>query len=160
MRNHESNSSSSPLSIQVLLSTLNVAEATTESAHTPHEALFLVLAHLDLFELVTLSQVCKSFREAINSDVLLWLDILVKPPLSLRFNDDVLLKFTSKAQGRLRSLVLINCERITDDGLQRVSEHNPYIYKVSIFSLIDIFRPHSEANLCVNCSYTYPHAHN
>ncbi|OVA12238.1 F-box domain [Macleaya cordata] len=98
----------------------------------PHEALSLVLSYLNLFELLSMNEVCRTLRDAVNNDVLIWLDIIIEPPLSVRLNDDILLTITSKAKGRLRSLALINCAEITDDGLQRVIQNNPHINKLYV----------------------------
>lgn len=101
-----------------------------EKAGPPHEALFLVSAYLPLFELLAVSGVCRILRDAVNTDVLPWLNIIVKAPLNLRISDEVLKKITSKANGRLTSLALMNCDNVTDEGLQRVVEQNPLINKV------------------------------
>ncbi|KAK6921628.1 F-box domain [Dillenia turbinata] len=85
-----------------------------------HEALLLVLAYLPLLELLAMSEVSKSLRDAVNNDVLIWLDIIVERPLNLRLTNDKLLYYTSKARGRLTTLALMNCMKITDDGLQRL----------------------------------------
>ncbi|KAK9091509.1 hypothetical protein Sjap_024686 [Stephania japonica] len=98
----------------------------------PHEAMFFVLPYLDLLELVMISQVCRPLRDAVENDVLLWQHIFVEGPSSSRIDDRVLLKITSKAQGRLRTLALMNCVRITDDGLQQVIENNPHIVKLFV----------------------------
>ncbi|KAK4762309.1 hypothetical protein SAY87_012874 [Trapa incisa] len=94
-------------------------------AGQPHEALFLVLPYLPLYELLATAQVCKSLRYAVHMDVLLYLDLAVQQPLSRRLSDDILIKFTRKAGGRLRALSLSGCFRITDDGLLRVVQENP-----------------------------------
>lgn len=96
----------------------------------PHEGLFLVLGYLPLFELLNVSEVCRSLRDAVDKDVLLWLDIVVEKPLNVLFSDEIMTKITSKANGRLRTLALMNCTKITDDGLQRVIEKNPHINRV------------------------------
>ncbi|XP_022734006.1 F-box protein SKIP28-like [Durio zibethinus] len=101
-----------------------------EGPGSPHEALFLVLAYLPLFELLAMSEVCKSLREAVNKDILPWLNIIVERPLNVRLTDEILTKITSKADGRLRTLALMNCARITDDGLQSVIAKNPLINKL------------------------------
>ncbi|KAM2333207.1 hypothetical protein ACFX1X_011116 [Malus domestica] len=103
-----------------------------EQAGPPHEALFLVSAYLPLFELLAVSGVCRTLRDAVNTDVLPWLKIIVKAPLNLRLSDEVLMKITSKANGRLRSLALMNCANITDEGLQGVVEQNPLINKLYV----------------------------
>ncbi|KDP38098.1 hypothetical protein JCGZ_04741 [Jatropha curcas] len=98
----------------------------------PHEALFLVLAYLPVFELLNMSEVCMSFRDAVNRDVLTWLDIIIDRPLSSWLSNEILMKITSKANCRLRTLVLRNCAKITDDGLQRIIEKNPFISKLHL----------------------------
>ncbi|KAK9935452.1 hypothetical protein M0R45_022555 [Rubus argutus] len=99
-------------------------------AGPPHEALFIILTYLPLLELLSMNQVCTSLRDAVNTDVLSWLNIIVEKPLNLRLCDQILMKITSKANGRLRTLALMNCARITDDALQRVIEQNPLINKL------------------------------
>lgn len=101
-----------------------------KEAGPPHEALFLILTYLPLFELLAMNQVCTSLRDAVNKDVLSWLNIIVDKALSLKLSDEILMKITSKANGRLRTLALMNCAKITDNGLQQVVEQNPLISKV------------------------------
>lgn len=96
----------------------------------PHEALFLVLVYLPLHELLVMAQVCRSVKEVLTGDILPWLNIMVGKPLNKRFNDAHLLKITSKADGRLKTLALLNCSKITDEGLQQVIARNPYITRV------------------------------
>ncbi|KAK9277268.1 hypothetical protein L1049_006807 [Liquidambar formosana] len=103
-----------------------------EEPGPPHEALFLVLAYLPLFELLAMSELCRSLKDAVNKDVLLWLDIIVERPLNLRISDEILVKIASRANGRLRNLALMNCVRITDDGLLKVVEKNPLINKLYV----------------------------
>jgi hypothetical protein len=110
---------------------ITVMEAEEQEGH-PHNAMFLVLQHLKLYEVLTMSSVCKSLLNEINSDVLLWLRLIVESPLNSRITDESLLKITSKADGRLKTLALMNCIHITDQGLQRVVEQNPYIKEVTI----------------------------
>jgi len=101
-------------------------------AKPPHEAMFLVLTYLPVYEVVLMSQLCTSLRDAVNNDILPWLNVTVERPLSWRLNDEILLKVTSKANGRLKILTLISCTRVTDEGLQRVVQQNPLINKVPI----------------------------
>ncbi|TKY60963.1 F-box protein SKIP28 [Spatholobus suberectus] len=107
-------------------------EQAQPEAKPPHEAVFLVLAYLPVYEIVVMSQVCTSLRDAVNNDILPWLNVIVERPLSWRLNDEILMKITSKANGRLKTLALINCMRVTDEGLQRVVEQNPLINKLHI----------------------------
>ncbi|KAH7570914.1 hypothetical protein JRO89_XS05G0221800 [Xanthoceras sorbifolium] len=103
-----------------------------EVEQQPHEALFLVLAYLPLYELLVMSEVCMALREAVSKDVLPWLNIIVQKPLSSRVSDEILMKITSKSNGRLTTLALIRCVQITDDGLRRVIQKNPFIDKLLI----------------------------
>ncbi|KAF5757428.1 putative 4Fe-4S ferredoxin, iron-sulfur binding, leucine-rich repeat domain superfamily [Helianthus annuus] len=99
----------------------------------PHESLYLVLPYLPLFVLLAMAQTCKSFNDALNNDILPWLNIVVDDKLrGSRVTDEILMKITSKAMGRLRSLILVNCSKITDDGLQNVVVNNPGINKLHV----------------------------
>ncbi|KAL8053016.1 hypothetical protein ABFX02_05G043900 [Erythranthe guttata] len=102
------------------------------SSSWPNEAIFFVLAYLPLFELLTITRVCKSLRDAVNDDVLLWLKIVVERPLSWRISDNILIHVASRAKGRLQFLALINCVNITDHGLLRLVSQNPHITKLHI----------------------------
>lgn len=99
-------------------------------AGPPHEALFLVLEylHLPLFELLVLTEVCTLLRDAVNNCVQQWL--VVQRPLNWRLSDKILRKLSSKANGKLRTLALINCVKVTDSGLLQVIEENPLINNV------------------------------
>lgn len=103
---------------------------TCSESGPPHDALFLVLAFLPVFELVSMSQVCKSLRDAVNNDTLPWINVIVEPPLNTRLSDDILMKITSKVNGQLRVLALKNCVKVTDDGLLKVVKENPLISKL------------------------------
>nr|GMD13705.1 F-box protein SKIP28-like [Ipomoea batatas] len=98
----------------------------------PPEAMFLVLAYLPLYELLCMSQVCRSLRDAVKGDILPWLNIAVEAPLHSRISDDILMKITAVADGRLATLALLNCFKVTDDGLLRVIQKNPRISKLYI----------------------------
>ncbi|PKA61324.1 F-box protein SKIP28 [Apostasia shenzhenica] len=95
-------------------------------------ALFLVLEYLRLPELLTLRQVCRAYRDSIAADELIWRHISVEPPLNSRLTDDALLRITSFTRGNLTSLALLDCRRITDDGLLQVVNRNPSIKKLYI----------------------------
>lgn len=120
------------MSIRPSSSISSVDSINEEEPRPPHEALFLALAYLPLFELLAMSVVCLSLRDAVNKDILPWLNIIVDRPLNRRLSDEILMKITSKANGRLTTLALINCVRITNAGLQRVIEKNPFIKKVCV----------------------------
>lgn len=79
-----------------------------------------------------MSQVCVSLRNVTKQDVLLWLNICVQKPLNFKLSDENLIKLVSRSSGRLRSLTLVNCPRITDDGLLRIVNTNPFINKLCL----------------------------
>lgn len=97
-------------------------------AGPPHEALFVVLTYLTLYELLIMSEVCKSLRHAIENDVLQWL--VVERPLNWRLSDEILVKLSLKMKGKLTALGLINCMKITDSALLHVVQNNPLINTV------------------------------
>ncbi|TYG57415.1 hypothetical protein ES288_D08G139300v1 [Gossypium darwinii] len=47
-----------------------------------------------------------------------------------KITDDVLLQITGRGQGSLQCLSLVDCQRITDEGLKHVVENNPKLIKV------------------------------
>ncbi|XP_008809419.2 F-box protein SKIP28 [Phoenix dactylifera] len=98
----------------------------------PHGALFLVLGYLRLPELLAFQRVCRLFRDVIDGDSLLWQHIAVEPPLSGKLTDDALLKVTAKAEGKLKSLALLDCWKITDAGLLQVADRNPGVTKLYV----------------------------
>ncbi|XP_024988310.1 F-box protein SKIP28 [Cynara cardunculus var. scolymus] len=110
-------------------------ETNQDSSNTgqPHESFYLVLPYLPLFELLAMAEVCRSFTDALNDDILSWLNIVVdEKHRKRRISDGILMKITSKATGRLNTLVLINCTKITDHGLQDVIAMNPNINKLHV----------------------------
>ncbi|KAI5385238.1 F-box protein SKIP14 [Lathyrus oleraceus] len=100
--------------------------------HSPHPAIIYSLPYLGLSGLLAVERVCKYLHFTVRTDTLLWKSIHVDQPLNERITDDVLLELTSRAQGKLECLSLVECSRITDDGLRRVLEVNPKIIKLSV----------------------------
>ncbi|XWS34630.1 hypothetical protein CRYUN_Cryun21dG0054500 [Craigia yunnanensis] len=98
----------------------------------PHEALLLALGYLGMRDLFVVEKVCTSLRSTVQNDPLLWRSIHIDQPLNERLTDDVLLQITSRAQGSLQCLSLVDCQRITDEGLKRVVENNPKLIKLSV----------------------------
>ncbi|XP_052186621.1 F-box protein SKIP14-like [Diospyros lotus] len=98
----------------------------------PHPALFFALGFLGVRDLLSVERVCSSFCSTVRSDPLLWRRIHIGQPLNERITDDVLLQLTSRAQGNLQCLSLLECPRITDDGLKHVLENNPRLTKLSV----------------------------
>lgn len=76
--------------------------------------------------------VSRSLRDAIRDETALWTKIVVEPPLSSRLTDDILWEITSKSSGKLNTLILRQCLRITDKGLRRVVDANPLIRKIIV----------------------------
>jgi len=96
----------------------------------PHPALSYSLGYLGLSDLLVVERVCKSLHSTVHDDPLLWRSIHVDQPLNERITDDVLFRLANRAQGNLQCLSLVECTRITDDGLRRVLESNPKLTKV------------------------------
>jgi hypothetical protein len=94
------------------------------------EALFYTLPYLGLKELLILELVSKQLRDAVRGDVLLWQQLHVNAPLNKKFTNDALLRLASRGQGRLRSVSLVKCVKITDDGIETVLASNPMLQKV------------------------------
>ncbi|KAE9610501.1 hypothetical protein Lal_00029740 [Lupinus albus] len=98
----------------------------------PHPALNFALCYLGLADLLAVERVCKSLHSTVQGDPLLWRSIHLDQPLNERIADDVLFQLTNRSQGKLQCLRLVECTRITDDGLRRVLEANPTLIKLSV----------------------------
>ena len=99
---------------------------------SPHPALCFSLSYLGLSDLLVVERVCKSLCSNVRGDPLLWRNIHIEQPLSDKITDEILLELTNRAQGNLQCLSLVDCIRITDDGLRRVLQVNPKIIKLSV----------------------------
>lgn len=99
---------------------------------TPHEAFLYALSYLGTRDLLSIESVCKSLRSTVRSDPLLWQSIHIGQPLNEKITDDVLLQLTSRAQGNLHCLSLVQCPWITDDSLKRVLDANPRLTKLCV----------------------------
>ncbi|CAA2996525.1 F-box SKIP14-like [Olea europaea subsp. europaea] len=99
---------------------------------TPHEALTFAFSYLGVKDLLSVQRVCKSFCSTVKGDPLLWMSIHIDRPLNERVTDDVLVQLVSRAQGNLQCLSLVECPRITDDGLRRILAANPRLTKLSV----------------------------
>ncbi|KAJ7957618.1 F-box protein SKIP14 [Quillaja saponaria] len=98
----------------------------------PHPAISFSLGYLGLRDLLVVDSVCKFLHSTVRGDPLLWRSIHIDQPLNEKITDDVLLQLTDRAQGNLQCLSLVECPRITDDGLKRVLESNPKLIKLSV----------------------------
>ncbi|XP_042514809.1 F-box protein SKIP14-like [Macadamia integrifolia] len=103
-----------------------------EEAEAPHEGLLLSLGYLGVQDLLSAERVCRTLCSAVQNDSLLWMNIHIDQPLSERITDDALMLLIGRAQGSLQSLSLVECSRITDDGLKRILETNPRLKKLSV----------------------------
>lgn len=110
-----------------------VMSCSGEDEGAPHEALSFALGFLGVKDLLAVESVCRSLRLTVKSDPLLWKSIHIENPLN-EISDDVLLQLTSRAQGNLQCLSLLECTRITDDGLRGVLDSNPHLTKVGCSS--------------------------
>ncbi|XP_062105528.1 F-box protein SKIP14 [Humulus lupulus] len=99
-----------------------------------HEAISYALRFLDYEDLLSVERVCKSLREYVIGDSLLWRSINIGWPFCQKINDDTLVKLTSKAEGALENLSLVHCNKITADGLQRVFDNNPKLTKLCLYN--------------------------
>ncbi|KAF5755207.1 putative F-box domain, leucine-rich repeat domain superfamily, F-box-like domain superfamily [Helianthus annuus] len=98
----------------------------------PHDALFLALGHLGIRDLLSVERVCKSFRDGVRHDPLLWRNISIDQPVGESFTDDSLLRITNRANGSLQSLSLVKCLKITDMGLKHVFQQNLGLMKLNV----------------------------
>lgn len=98
----------------------------------PAEALFYALSYMNLKEILSLERVCKSFRDWVRSDILLWQQLHVEPPLSKSFTDEALLQLASRSKGQLRCLSLVDCLRVTEAAVEQVVYSNPRISKLCL----------------------------
>ncbi|KAH8954354.1 hypothetical protein BDL97_08G075000 [Sphagnum fallax] len=96
------------------------------------EGLVYTLPYVGVQELLVLERVSKSLWDAIRSDALLWQRVRVDAPLSTKLTDTGLLKLVERAHGRLRSLSLIQCQKVSDEAIETVLATNPTLSKLSI----------------------------
>ncbi|KAI3886343.1 hypothetical protein MKW92_026111 [Papaver armeniacum] len=92
-----------------------------------------IRAALVVSDLPSVESVCKFLSYTIRSDARLWRDIHIDRTTSRgRITDDALLQLANMAQGNLRTLSLVKCSKITDDGLKHVLERNPRLIKLNV----------------------------
>ncbi|KAL2233695.1 F-box protein SKIP14-like [Sesamum indicum] len=107
-------------------------EDATESDSVPHEALILALSYLGVNDLLSVERVCRSLCSTVQGDPLLWMSIHIDQPLNERITDALLLQLALRAQGHLQCLSLVECPKITDDGVRRILEINPRLTKLCV----------------------------
>ncbi|EFJ20258.1 hypothetical protein SELMODRAFT_443977 [Selaginella moellendorffii] len=98
----------------------------------PHEAFRYVIHYLGLQELLSLEMVCKPLLEMVRREAPHWQNLRLDPPLDLKLTDTALLILALRAQGRLQSLKLANCQRITDASLESVLAGNTMLTKLDV----------------------------
>lgn len=99
---------------------------------SPHPALAFCLGYLGIRDLLSVERVCKSLRDTVQSDSLLWKTIHVGQPLNDRLTDDILLRLTNRAQGNLQCLSLVECSKITEGCLRQILDDNPRLTKLNV----------------------------
>jgi len=94
------------------------------------ESLFYVLPYVGLRELLVLETVSRQLRDTIRGDVLLWQQLHVDSPLNQKFTDEELARLASRAPGRLQSLDLVHCTRVSEEAVEAVVASHPLLEKV------------------------------
>ncbi|KAI3467655.1 hypothetical protein Pfo_024318 [Paulownia fortunei] len=107
-------------------------EAAANFEGVPHEALAFALSYLGVKDLLSVERVCRSLFSTVRGDPLLWMTIHIDQPLNERITDDVLVQLASRAQGNLQCLSLVECPKVTDDGLRHILETNPRLTKLCV----------------------------
>lgn len=95
-------------------------------------AFSLALGYLGVRDLLALESVCKSVRSTVRNEPFYWRNIHIHHPLNEKITDEVLIQLTDRARGNLQCLSLVDCPRITDDGLKRVLDSNPKLSKLCV----------------------------
>ncbi|KAL3636440.1 hypothetical protein CASFOL_020987 [Castilleja foliolosa] len=130
------------------------AEGGVKSEGIPDEALVSILSCLGIKDLLSVERVCKSLCLTIRSEPWLWRNIYIDQPLSEKITDDALLHLASRADGKLQCLSLVECPKVTDDGIMRVLEMNPHLTKLfvpgctrlTVEGVLDIIKTHNSNN--------------
>lgn len=98
----------------------------------PHEGFVYALNYLGVRDLLSVERVCSYLHSTVRRDPFLWRSIHIDQPLNEKITDDVLLQLTSRAQGNLQCLSLVECPRITDAGLKHVLDNNSRLTKLCV----------------------------
>lgn len=106
-------------------------EGAAQSEEVPHDAFKFCLMYLGVKDLLSVERVSSYLRSEVRGEPLLWKSIHIEQPLNEKITDDILFELASRADGTLRSLSLVQCPKITDDGINRVLKTNPRLTKVS-----------------------------
>ncbi|BBN11054.1 hypothetical protein MPTK1_5g08660 [Marchantia polymorpha subsp. ruderalis] len=103
----------------------------TEHSDGPPDGFLSILPYADLKSLLTLERVSKQMRIAVN-DVLVWRKLEVEPPLNRALTDDILMTLVKRAGGLLKSMRLVTCLGITDEGLANALSLCPQLEKLEV----------------------------
>ncbi|KAH6768994.1 hypothetical protein C2S51_014330 [Perilla frutescens var. frutescens] len=107
-------------------------EGAAKSEEVPHDAFKFCLMYLGVKDLLSVERVCRSLRSEVGGEPLLWKSIHIDQPLNEKITDDILLELAHRADGTLQCLSLVECPKITDDGVKRVLETNPRLTKLFV----------------------------
>jgi hypothetical protein len=105
---------------------------TIQEGGPPADGLLYALPYVGLQELLALEMVSKSLHDAVRGDVLLWQRLHVEAPLNKMLTNEALIQLAKRADGRLQSLSLVGCLRITDEAIEQVLASNPMLLKLSL----------------------------
>lgn len=107
-------------------------EGAAKSEEAPHDAFKFCLMYLGVKDLLSVERVCSSLRSEVRGELLLWKSIHIDQPLNEKITDDILLELASRADGTLQCLSLVECPKITDNGIKRILETNPRLTKLFV----------------------------
>ncbi len=105
---------------------------TIQEGGPPADGLLYALPYVGLQELLALEMVSKSLHDAVRGDVLLWQRLHVEAPLNKMLTNEALIRLAKRADGRLQSLSLVGCLRISDEAIEQVLASNPMLLKVCL----------------------------
>ncbi|KAL6543611.1 hypothetical protein OROGR_010108 [Orobanche gracilis] len=97
-----------------------------------HEAWNFALSFMGVKDLLSVERVCKSLRSSVQDGYWLWMSIHIDQALKERITDDQLLQLACRAKGNLQCLSLVECPKVTDDGIRRILETNPRLTKLFV----------------------------
>ncbi|KAL6566548.1 hypothetical protein OROGR_002163 [Orobanche gracilis] len=107
-------------------------EGVEKSEGVLHEAWNFALSCMGVKDLLSVERVCKSLRSSVQDGYWLWMSVHIDQPLNERITDDHLLQLACRAKGNLQCLSLVECPKVTDDGIRRLLETNPRLTKLFV----------------------------
>ncbi|BBN11866.1 hypothetical protein MPTK1_5g15410 [Marchantia polymorpha subsp. ruderalis] len=109
----------------------------TEHSDDLPDGFLSILPYADLKSLLTLERVSKQMRSRVN-DVLVWRKLEVDRPLNRALTDDILMTLVKRAGGLLKSMRLVTCLWITDEGLANALSLCPQLEKLDVPGCIQL----------------------